>query len=77
MWGRRFGVMLIFRIIPGIRNLMDLMGEAHIQNPRTLFNIIQIMVEICILKLDPEDAIFVVEYLDYAKFLAVGKFCSD
>ena len=32
------------------------------------------MVEICILKLDPEDAIFVVEYQDYAKFLAVGKF---
>ena len=32
------------------------------------------MVEICILKLDPEDAIFVVEYLDYAKFLTVGKF---
>ena len=32
------------------------------------------MVEICILKLAPEDAIFVVEYLDYAKFLAVGKF---
>ena len=32
------------------------------------------MVEICILKLDPEDAIFVVGYLDYAKFLTVGKF---
>lgn len=35
------------------------------------------MVEICILKLDPEDAKFVVEYRDYAKFLTVGKFCSD
>lgn len=35
------------------------------------------MVEICILKLDHEDAIFVVEYLDYAKFLTVGKFCPD
>ena len=32
------------------------------------------MIEICILKLDPEDAIFLVEYMDYAKFLAVGKF---
>ena len=32
------------------------------------------MVEICILKLDPEDAIFLVEYMDYAKFLAVGKY---
>ena len=32
------------------------------------------MFETSILKLDPEDAIFVVEYLDYAKFLAVGKF---
>ena len=32
------------------------------------------MIEICILKLDPEDAIFVVEYLDYDKFLTVGKF---
>lgn len=35
------------------------------------------MVKICTLKLDPEDAIFVVEYRDYAKFLTVGKFCSD
>ena len=35
------------------------------------------MVEICILKLALEDAIFVVEYRDYAKFLTVGKFCSD
>lgn len=35
------------------------------------------MVETSILKLDLEDAIFVVEYLDYAKFLTVGKFCSD
>lgn len=35
------------------------------------------MVEICILKFAPEDAIFVVEYLDYAKFLTVAKFCSD
>ncbi len=35
------------------------------------------MVEIYLLKLTPEDAIFVVEYRDYAKFLAVGKFCSD
>lgn len=35
------------------------------------------MVETCILKFDHEDAIFVVEYQDYAKFLAVGKFCSD
>ena len=35
------------------------------------------MVEICILKLASKDAIFVVEYLDYAKFLTVGKFCSD
>ena len=35
------------------------------------------MVETSILKLDPEDAIFVVEYLDYAKFLTVAKFCSD
>lgn len=35
------------------------------------------MVEIYVLKFAPEDAIFVVEYLDYAKFLAVGKFCSD
>ena len=35
------------------------------------------MVEICILKLPPEDAIYVVEYRDYAKFLTVGKFCSD
>lgn len=35
------------------------------------------MVEIYILKLALEDAIFVVEYLDYAKFLTVGKFCSD
>lgn len=35
------------------------------------------MIEICILKFGPEDAIFVVEYLDYAKFLTVGKFCSD
>ena len=35
------------------------------------------MVKICLLKLDPEDAIFVVEYRDYAKFLTVGKFCSD
>ena len=35
------------------------------------------MAEIYILKLAPKDAIFVVEYLDYAKFLAVGKFCSD
>lgn len=35
------------------------------------------MVEICILKFAPKDAIFVVEYLDYAKFLTVGKFCSD
>ncbi len=35
------------------------------------------MVEICILKFAPEDAIFVVEYRDYAKFLTVGKFCSD
>ena len=35
------------------------------------------MVEIYLFKLDPEDAIFVVEYLDYAKFLTVGKFCSD
>lgn len=32
------------------------------------------MVEIYLLKFAPEDAIFVVEYLDYAKFLAVGKF---
>ena len=32
------------------------------------------MVKICILKLNPEDAIFLVEYMDYAKFLAVGKF---
>ena len=32
------------------------------------------MVEICILKFAPEDVIFVVEYLDYAKFLTVGKF---
>lgn len=35
------------------------------------------MVEICILKLDPEDAIFVVEYRGYAKFLTVGKYCPD
>lgn len=35
------------------------------------------MVKICIFKLAPEDAIFVVEHLDYAKFLTVGKFCSD
>ena len=35
------------------------------------------MVEIYLLKLAPKDAIFVVEYLDYAKFLTVGKFCSD
>ena len=35
------------------------------------------MVEIYILKLNPKDAIFVVEYRDYAKFLDVGKFCSD
>ena len=35
------------------------------------------MVEIYVLKFAPEDAIFVVEYRDYAKFLAVGKFCSD
>ena len=35
------------------------------------------MVEIYILKCAPEDAIFVVEYLDYAKFLTVGKFCPD
>ena len=35
------------------------------------------MVEIYLLKWVPEDAIFVVEYLDYAKFLTVGKFCSD
>lgn len=32
------------------------------------------MVETSILKLNHEDAIFVVEYMDYAKFLAVGKF---
>ena len=32
------------------------------------------MVEIYLLKWAPEDAIFVVEYLDYAEFLAVGKF---
>lgn len=32
------------------------------------------MVEIYVLKLVPKDVIFVVEYLDYAKFLAVGKF---
>ena len=32
------------------------------------------MVETSILKFAPEDAIFVVEYLDYAKFLTVGKF---
>ena len=32
------------------------------------------MVEIYLLKLTLEDAIYVVEYLDYAKFLAVGKF---
>lgn len=32
------------------------------------------MVEICIVKFGPEDAIFLVEYMDYAKFLAVGKF---
>ena len=35
------------------------------------------MVEIYLFKLAPEDAIFVVEYRDYAKFLTVGKFCSD
>lgn len=35
------------------------------------------MVEIYLFKLAPEDAIFVVEYLDYAKFLTVGKFSSD
>ena len=35
------------------------------------------MVKTCLLKWVPEDAIFVVEYLDYAKFLAVGKFCLD
>lgn len=35
------------------------------------------MVEIYLFKLALEDAIFVVEYLDYAKFLAVGKFCLD
>ena len=35
------------------------------------------MVKTYILKLDPEDAIYVVEYRDYAKFLTVGKFCSD
>ena len=32
------------------------------------------MAEIYLLKWTPEDAIFVVEYLDYAKFLNVGKF---
>ena len=35
------------------------------------------MVEIYLLKFAPEDAIFVVEYRDYAKFFTVGKFCSD
>ena len=35
------------------------------------------MVETYLLKWVPEDTKFVVEYLDYAKFLTVGKFCSD
>lgn len=35
------------------------------------------MVKTYLLKWALEDAIFVVEYLDYAKFLTVGKFCSD
>ena len=35
------------------------------------------MVEIYLLKFALEDPIFVVEYLDYAKFLTVGKLCSD
>ena len=35
------------------------------------------MVEIYLLKFALEDAIFVVEYRDYAKFLTVGKYCPD
>ena len=35
------------------------------------------MVETYLLKWVPEDAIFLVEYRGYAKFLTVGKYCPD